>query len=229
MYGVATFYHFFTLKPKGKHTFVLCTGTACYVKGAGKIQQAVEAVAARCKFGQTTADDKISLVSARCVGSCGLAPVAVLDNQVAGKLTPDSAVERVKAWQTTTRGGGRMTVEELQELAEQERERQRTIQAPHPVLLRRRMRLLRQHDRPRHAQEGAQGKGPRTNEVEVIGTGCMGLCGEGPAGEGLPDGTLYQHVDAERRPPDRRRASRAGDEGAGKPGRHRRTRSSPPS
>ena len=51
------------------------------------------------KFGQTTPDDKISLVSARCVGSCGLAPVAVLDNRVAGKLTPASAVERLKAWQ----------------------------------------------------------------------------------------------------------------------------------
>ncbi len=98
VYGVATFYHFFTLKPKGKHTFVLCTGTACYVKGAAHIQHAAEECC-KVKFGQTTPDDKISLVSARCVGSCGLAPVAVLDNRVAGKLTPASAVERLKAWQ----------------------------------------------------------------------------------------------------------------------------------
>ena len=98
VYGVATFYHFFTLKPKGEHTFVLCTGTACYVKGAAQIQKAVEHHCG-CKFGETTTDKKISLVSARCVGSCGLAPVAVLDDKVAGKLTPDSAVERLKHWQ----------------------------------------------------------------------------------------------------------------------------------
>jgi bidirectional [NiFe] hydrogenase diaphorase subunit len=97
VYGVATFYHFFNLKPKGEHTFVLCTGTACYVKGATAIQQAVEHRCG-CKFGETTSDGKVSLVSARCVGSCGLAPVAVLDDAVAGKLMPDSAVRRVEQW-----------------------------------------------------------------------------------------------------------------------------------
>ncbi len=98
VYGVATFYHFFTLKPKGKHTFVLCTGTACYVKGANAIQHAVEECC-KVKFGQTTPDNTISLISARCVGSCGIAPVAVLDDNVAGKLTPESASERIMAWQ----------------------------------------------------------------------------------------------------------------------------------
>jgi bidirectional [NiFe] hydrogenase diaphorase subunit len=98
VYGVATFYHFFTLKPKGKHTFVLCTGTACYVKGAENIQHAAEQCC-KVKFGQTTPDQKISLVSARCVGSCGIAPVAVLDDAVAGKLTPEAAVERIQQWQ----------------------------------------------------------------------------------------------------------------------------------
>lgn len=99
VYGVATFYHFFSLKPKGKHTFVLCTGTACYVRGASGIQQTVEH---HCgvKFGETTPDKQISLVSARCVGSCGLAPVAVIDNAVAGKLSPESAVEKIQAWQS---------------------------------------------------------------------------------------------------------------------------------
>lgn len=97
VYGVATFYHYFRLKPGGKHTFVLCTGTACYVKGAGAIQQALEH---RCgtKFGSTTADGLVSLIAARCVGSCGLAPVAVLDEDVAAKLAPDSAVARIDAW-----------------------------------------------------------------------------------------------------------------------------------
>jgi bidirectional [NiFe] hydrogenase diaphorase subunit len=98
VYGVATFYHFFTLKPKGEHTFVLCTGTACYVKGAANIQHAVEQCC-KVKFGETTPDKKISLISARCVGSCGIAPVAVLDDAVSGKLTPDGAVERIKQWQ----------------------------------------------------------------------------------------------------------------------------------
>ncbi len=98
VYGVATFYHFFTLKPKGEHTFVLCTGTACYVKGATEVQKAVEHCC-KTKFGETTPDGKISLVSARCVGSCGLAPVAVLDNHVAGKLTVQGAVNQIEQWQ----------------------------------------------------------------------------------------------------------------------------------
>jgi bidirectional [NiFe] hydrogenase diaphorase subunit len=98
VYGVATFYHFFRLKPQGEHTFVLCTGTACYVKGATEIQKAVEHHCG-CKFGETTKDNKVSLVSARCVGSCGLAPIAVLNDAVAGKMTPNHAVELIKQWQ----------------------------------------------------------------------------------------------------------------------------------
>jgi bidirectional [NiFe] hydrogenase diaphorase subunit len=102
VYGVATFYHFFTLKPKGEHTFVLCMGTACYVKGAGQIQHAVEECC-KTKFGSTTPDNRISLVSARCVGSCGIAPVAVLDDQVAGKLNVEGALKRIKTWQDEPR------------------------------------------------------------------------------------------------------------------------------
>jgi len=98
VYGVATFYHFFRLKPNGKHVFVLCTGTACYVKGASGIQSAVEHQCTK-KFGETTPDGKISLVSARCVGSCGLAPVGVLDDAVVGKMTQESAVKRITDWQ----------------------------------------------------------------------------------------------------------------------------------
>ncbi|HTX18664.1 MAG TPA: bidirectional hydrogenase complex protein HoxE [Bacteroidota bacterium] len=101
VYGVATFYHFFRLKPKGEHTFVLCMGTACYVKGAAGIQQTVEKHCG-CKFGETTADNKISLIQARCVGSCGLAPVAVIDDNVAGKLTSETALKRIKEFQSTT-------------------------------------------------------------------------------------------------------------------------------
>ncbi len=96
VYGVATFYHFFRLKPQGEHTFVLCTGTACYVKGANEIQKALEHEC-QCKFGETTSDGKVSLISARCVGSCGLAPVAVIDDVVHGKLSVEDAVKRVKS------------------------------------------------------------------------------------------------------------------------------------
>lgn len=103
VYGVATFYHFFRLKPNGEHVFVLCMGTACYVKGANTIQAAVEH---RCgtQFGKTTENNKVSLISARCVGSCGLAPVAVLDDAVAGKLTADSAVSKVDVWMQSEKG-----------------------------------------------------------------------------------------------------------------------------
>jgi len=101
VYGVATFYHFFALKPKGRHTFVLCTGTACYVKGAPALQNAIERRLG-IRIGETTSDQNISLLTARCVGSCGLAPVAVADNTVAGKITPDAALAKIKEWQEVT-------------------------------------------------------------------------------------------------------------------------------
>jgi bidirectional [NiFe] hydrogenase diaphorase subunit len=88
VYGVATFYNYFRLKPPGKHTVVLCTGTACYVKGANAIQKELEPL---CR------NAGVSLVQARCIGSCGLAPVAVIDGEVAARLTPAAAVERVTA------------------------------------------------------------------------------------------------------------------------------------
>lgn len=105
VYGVATFYNFFRLKPSGKHTVVLCTGTACYVKGANELQQALEH-RCRAKFGQTTADGEVSLVQARCIGSCGLAPVAVLDGEVAPKLSAKDAVARVDAWAAQAAAAG---------------------------------------------------------------------------------------------------------------------------
>ena len=102
VYGVATFYHFFRLKPNGEHTFVLCTGTACYVKGANEIQKAIEHHCG-CKFGETTSDRKVSLISARCVGSCGLAPVAVLDETVSPRMTIEESLKRIKQWQEETK------------------------------------------------------------------------------------------------------------------------------
>lgn len=94
VYGVATFYHFFTMKPPGQHTCVVCTGTACYIKGASTLLNAV-AEAAGIRPGETTADGKLSLLTARCLGSCGLAPAAVFDGQVAGKITSEIIKKRV--------------------------------------------------------------------------------------------------------------------------------------
>lgn len=97
VYGVATFYHFFTLKPKGQHTCVVCMGTACYVKGADRVLAAVEAKA-RIKAGETTSDNQLSLLTARCIGACGIAPAVVYDGTVTPRQTPETALEHVKGW-----------------------------------------------------------------------------------------------------------------------------------
>ncbi len=99
VYGVATFYHFFTLKPKGRHTCVVCMGTACYVKGADKVLAAVEENA-RIKAGETTPDNQLSLLTARCIGACGIAPAVVYDGTVTPRQTPESALAQVKGWLT---------------------------------------------------------------------------------------------------------------------------------
>ena len=95
VYGVATFYHLFMLKPKGRHTCVVCAGTACYIKGAAGLVKAVEQ-----RFGAapgaTTPDDRLSLLTARCVGACGLAPAVVLDGNVLGKQAADELLSRIE-------------------------------------------------------------------------------------------------------------------------------------
>jgi bidirectional [NiFe] hydrogenase diaphorase subunit len=97
VYGVATFYHFFSLKPQGEHTCVVCMGTACYVKGADKVLATVEK-AARIKSGETTADRKLSLLTARCIGACGIAPAVVYDGVVTPRQTSETALEQLKEW-----------------------------------------------------------------------------------------------------------------------------------
>ena len=97
VYGVATFYSFFTLKPQGEHTCVVCMGTACYVKGADKVIAAVEEQA-RIKPGETTPDNRVSLRTARCIGACGIAPAVVYDGTVTPRATPASAVQQIKQW-----------------------------------------------------------------------------------------------------------------------------------
>jgi bidirectional [NiFe] hydrogenase diaphorase subunit len=96
VYGVATFYSYFTLKPQGEHACVVCTGTACYINGAGGI---VTAIGRRLgvRPGETTADGKLSLLTARCLGSCSLAPAMILDGGVQGKLTAEAVVAELEA------------------------------------------------------------------------------------------------------------------------------------
>jgi bidirectional [NiFe] hydrogenase diaphorase subunit len=96
-FGVATFYHYFTLKPPGKHTCVVCTGTACYIKGAGKLLTEMESKYG-IKPGETTPDGNLSLITARCLGACGLAPAVVFDGQVAGKMNAEEMAARAGRW-----------------------------------------------------------------------------------------------------------------------------------
>ena len=88
IYGVATFYSFFSLYPKGKYKISVCLGTACYVKGSGDIYDQLQTLLG-IEGGQCTADGKFSLDNCRCVGACGLAPVMLINDDVYGTLTPD--------------------------------------------------------------------------------------------------------------------------------------------
>ena len=96
-YGVVTFYHYFSLKPPGKHTLTICTGTACYIKGSGKLLQAAEERLGICQ-GQTTHDGQISLMTARCVGACGRAPVALTDGELQGQVTREQMAGQLERW-----------------------------------------------------------------------------------------------------------------------------------
>jgi len=101
VYGVATFYHLFTLKPKGEHTCVVCTGTACYIKGSPHL---LAHIRERCgiREGQTTPDGKLSLLTARCIGACSMAPAVVFDGQMHGNADQplvDRVLDRALAGQ----------------------------------------------------------------------------------------------------------------------------------
>jgi bidirectional [NiFe] hydrogenase diaphorase subunit len=103
VYGVATFYHLFSLKPSGVHNCVVCMGTACYVKGSDRILTALEKELG-IHVGETTPDGQISLMSARCLGACGIAPAMVFDGTVTGKQEPEMVLAKVKAWRLGANG-----------------------------------------------------------------------------------------------------------------------------
>jgi len=94
VYGVATFYHQFSFTPLGEHICTICMGTPCYVKRAEDIINQIQTTF-KVAPGETSADGKLSVRAARCVGSCGLAPVVIIDSTVIGKESPGAIVERL--------------------------------------------------------------------------------------------------------------------------------------
>lgn len=97
VYGVATFYSQFSLNPKGIYQISICLGTACYVKGADKILEALESRLG-IKCGECTPDGVFSLDSCRCVGACGLAPVMMINDDVYGRMTEDQIDDILKKY-----------------------------------------------------------------------------------------------------------------------------------
>jgi len=94
VYGVVSFYSFFTMVPKGKYPISVCLGTACYVRGADKILEAFKKELG-IEVGQTTPDGKFSLDALRCVGACGLAPVALIGDKVYGRISSEEEVKNI--------------------------------------------------------------------------------------------------------------------------------------
>lgn len=94
VYGVVTFYSFFTMTPKGEHPISICLGTACYVRGADKVLEEFKRIL-NIQVGETSADGKFSLSCLRCVGACGLAPVVTVGDKVYGRVSPDGVKDIV--------------------------------------------------------------------------------------------------------------------------------------
>lgn len=95
VYGVVTFYSFFTMTPKGEHPVSVCMGTACYVRGAEKVLDEFKRIL-KINVGETTADGRFSLSSLRCVGACGLAPVVLIGEKVYGRVVPGEVEKIIK-------------------------------------------------------------------------------------------------------------------------------------
>ncbi len=92
VYGVVTFYSFFSMVPKGKHTVKVCMGTACYVRGMSEILSRIQSEF-KLEVGDITPDRRFSLESVRCLGACGLAPVVMVDSDTHGGVTPDRIIQ----------------------------------------------------------------------------------------------------------------------------------------
>ncbi|MGF1586235.1 MAG: NAD(P)H-dependent oxidoreductase subunit E [Bacteroidales bacterium] len=98
VYGVVTFYSFFTMVPRGRFPISVCTGTACYVRGAEKVLDEVKRLL-KVPVGETTADGKFSIAGLRCVGACGLAPVVLVGDKTYGRVAPDGVKKILKEYE----------------------------------------------------------------------------------------------------------------------------------
>jgi len=98
VYGVVTFYSFFTMIPRGEYPVSICTGTACYVRGAEKVLEEFKKQL-DVQVGETTPDGKFSLSCLRCVGACGLAPVVLIGDKTYGRVAPDDVKDILDQYQ----------------------------------------------------------------------------------------------------------------------------------
>lgn len=98
VYGVVTFYSFFTMKPKGKYPISICTGTACYVRGAENVLEEFKKQL-NIKVGEATSDGRFSLSCLRCVGACGLAPVVMIGEKTYGRVAPEGVKDIIKEYE----------------------------------------------------------------------------------------------------------------------------------
>jgi NADH-quinone oxidoreductase subunit E/NADP-reducing hydrogenase subunit HndA len=98
VYGVVTFYSFFTMLPKGRHPISVCLGTACYVRGAEKVLDELKKEL-KIQVGQTTPDGKFSLSCLRCIGTCGLAPAVLVGDKTYGRVSPEGIKDILKEYE----------------------------------------------------------------------------------------------------------------------------------
>jgi len=98
IYGVVTFYSFFTITPRGRHTIRLCLGTACYVKGSKEILE-IMVRELGINVGDTSEDGRFTLEAVRCLGACGLAPVLMIGEDTHGNVNPKDTVRILEAYQ----------------------------------------------------------------------------------------------------------------------------------
>ncbi len=97
VYGVVTFYSFFTMIPKGRNPISICTGTACYVRGADKVLDEFKRLL-KIEVGETSTNGEFSLNCLRCVGACGLAPVVLVGEKTYGRVSPDEVRDILKEY-----------------------------------------------------------------------------------------------------------------------------------
>jgi NADP-reducing hydrogenase subunit HndA len=98
VYGVVTFYSFFTMVPKGKHPVSICTGTACYVRGAENVMEEFKREL-KINVGETSPDGKFSISCLRCVGACGLAPVVMVGDKTYGRVSPEMVKDIIREYE----------------------------------------------------------------------------------------------------------------------------------